>query len=204
MIDKPIRSWKDLLREDLSGYVTVPEITTTFGPATIVMLARAFGGGIDNPEPGWEKMAELVDSLVTTYSRSSDLVSYLQQGEVWAAPYTNFAWGMIKDTGQPVKRVIPEEGFVGAQSVVSIVKGTDNSELAHKYIDFIISKNVQEAQAMDLVDSPTNRLVELPAEVGDMLVYGEDQIDSLVFLDQRKLKEKQEEWIERWNQVVSQ
>jgi hypothetical protein len=34
-----------------------------------------------------------------------------------------------------------------------------------------------------------------------LLTYG-DMVDSLIFLDQAKLNANQEEWLERWNEVM--
>lgn len=203
-VDPPITSWADLWREDLKGFVTVPDMATTNGPATIVMMARVFGGDVDNTEPAWEKLPELADNLVTTYRRSSELVTLVQEGEAWVGPYASFAWGQLAGTGQPLESVIPAEGLVGFQSVVSVVKGTPNEDLAHKYIDFMISHDVQLAEAMDLVDSPTNTTVELSDDIASQLTFGDEIINSLIFLDQGQLAQYQEEWINRWNEIMAQ
>ena len=201
-VDPPISSWADLLREDLKGYVTVPDLATTNGPATIVMLATAFGGDIDNNDAAWENLPALADQLVTTYRRSSELTTLVQEEEVWVAPYSSFAVGNLTATGHPLEMVIPAEGLPAAPSVVSIVAGSEKVELAHKYIDFLISQQVQSAMAEALVDSPTNQTVTVSDEVAPMLTYGDEMIDSLIFLDQEKLNSFQEEWLERWNAIM--
>ncbi len=203
-VDPPITSWADLFREDLKGFVTVPDLATTNGPATIVMLAQAFGGDIDNTEPAWERLPALADQLVTTYRRSSELTTLVQQEEAWVAPYSSFSIGNLLETGLPLEMVIPEEGLPGAPSVVSIVAGTEKADLAHKYIDFLISNEVQTAMAEDLVDSPTNKEVTVSDAVAPLLTYGDDMINSLLFLDQEKLNSFQDEWLERWNEVMLQ
>ena len=203
-VDPPIKSWADLFREDLTGYVTVPDLATTNGPATIVMLAKALGGDIDNTEPAWERLPALADQLVTTYRRSSELTTLVQEDEVWVAPYSSFAIGNLMETGHPLEMVIPAEGLPAAPSVVSIVAGTEKADLAHKYIDFLISQGVQTAMAEALVDSPTNNEVTVSDEVAPLLTYGDDMMDSLIFLDQEKLNSFQDEWLERWNEVMLQ
>ena len=55
--------------------------------------------------------------------------------------------------------------------------------------------------AMDLVDSPTNMTVEVPEDIDALLTYG-DMVDSLIFLDQGKLNANQDEWLEKWNEVM--
>jgi putative spermidine/putrescine transport system substrate-binding protein len=202
-VSSPITSWADLLRPELKGYVTLPDITTTFGPAAIVLLAKAFGGGFDNVEPGWSKLAELKPSLVTVYRRSSELITLIKQGEAWVAPYTSFSWGTLVETGAPLKAVIPKEGLAGSQSIVSVVKGTKNLELAHRYIDFIISQDVQKAEALDLVDSPTNKTVQVPADIAAKLTYGPEVVGALIFLDDAKVATVKAEWLKRWNEIFA-
>ncbi len=203
-ISEPVTSWRDLWRDDVAGFVSVPDMGTTNGPATLIMMARAWGGGIDNVEPAWEKLPELVDQLVTTYRRSSELNALVQEGEAWVGAYPSFSWGDLVGTGQPLEAVIPEEGLAGFQSMVSVVKNTPNADLAHLYIDFLLSHDVQLAEALDLVDSPTNMTVEVPDDVAANLTYGSEIIDQLIFIDEAFAAEHLEEWINRWNSILAQ
>ncbi|RKX82987.1 MAG: ABC transporter substrate-binding protein [Spirochaetes bacterium] len=202
-ISKPITSWRDLWRPEVKGYVTLPDIATTNGPATIILIAKAWGGNENNVDIAWKKLESLKGSIVNTYRRSSELTTMVKQGEVWVGPYASFAWGNLLKTGFPLKSVVPEEGLVGFMSVVSIVKGTKKEDLAYKYIDFLISKQVEEAEAMDLVDSPTNTKVKVPADIAGKLTYGDKIINSLIFLDQKKLAGLQKDWINRWNSLMT-
>lgn len=201
-VTTPITSWADLLRPQLKGFVSIPDITTTFGPATLVLLAKAFGGSENNIEPAWQNLPELSKNLVTIYRQSAELTALFQQGEVWVAPYTSFSWGNLQATGVPLKSVIPKEGTVGAQSVVSLVKGAKNVELAYRYIDFLISHEVETAEALDLVDSPTNKTVTVPPDIASKLTYGPQVIDSLIFLNEAKLSAEQEAWVKRWKEIM--
>jgi len=206
-VEEPITSWADLLREDVTGYVSVPDMPTTFGPATVIMLAAAAGGDLENPEDyemGWEEVPALADQIVTAYIRSSELVTLYQEGEVWVSPYTSFARGNLVDTELPLEFVIPVEGAVGDPITVSITAATDKVELAHAYIDHLISADVQEAEALDLVDSPTNMTVEVPEDIAAKLTYGEELIGSLIFMDQAYLNENLDDWLERWNDIMLQ
>lgn len=202
-VKQPITSWQDLWRPDLAGHISLPDITTTQGPATVVMASRAWGGDEKHPDVGFRKLRELRESVVTFYRRSSELISLFQQGEVWAAPVPRFAWGQLLETGLPLKWVAPREGLVGFINVVSIVKGTKNLEAAYKYIDHLISNPVQTAQALDLVDSPTNRTVKLPPDKAGLLTYGDEEMSKLVFLDVPYIVSVRDEWIQRWNREIA-
>ena len=199
----PITSWKDLSRDDLAGFLTIPQITTTYGPTLIYMLSKAWTGDFDNTDAGWEKLAELAPSVVTAYSRSSEMNTLVLQEEVYAAPYASFAWGGIKNSGLEVQSVIPEEGLVGSFSMVSIGAGTTKDELAHLYMDHLMSYEVQLSEAMDLVDSPVHNDVELPREIAENLTYGDELISQLNFFSQKEMADNQEEWIDRWNAIFS-
>jgi putative spermidine/putrescine transport system substrate-binding protein len=199
----PVTSWRDLSRIDLKGFLSVPGITTSFGPGLIYMLSKAWGSGTGDTETGWAKMAELAPNLVTAYNNSSELNSLITQEEVYAAPYTSFSWGDIEKTGHPVASVIPKEGLVGTFSVVSVVKGSKNMDLAHLFIDFLLSYEVQLAEAMDLVDSPVHVDVKLPPEIGKKLTYGEDLIKNLFFYDEAEVAKNKADWIARWNKIFA-
>jgi putative spermidine/putrescine transport system substrate-binding protein len=202
-VKQPVTSWADLWRPDLKGYVTLPAISTTNGPATVFMLARAVGGSIDNTDPMWQRLKDLSGNLVTLYRNSSELVTLVKQGEAWVGAYPTFSWGQLADTKVPLAPVIPKEGLTGFQSIVSVVKGSKNADLAHKYVEWILSEPLQRQQALDLVDSPTNRRVVVPADVAPKLTYGADVVKSLIFMDEDKVATVLPDWVKRWNAVMA-
>ncbi len=214
LIEAPVTSWADLLRGDAEGFVTIPEMSTTFGPATLIMIDMALreSDEIDyDAELAWEALPDLADDLVTTYIRSSEEVTLFQQEEAIIGPYASFAIGNFLNTGLPLERVIPDEGAVGDPIVVSITAATEKTELAHAYIDWLISYDVQMAEAVDLIDSPTNRLVqedlaasedEAMIEACSLLTCGAELLDSLVVLDNAEIEDRLDDWLERWNEIM--
>ena len=200
---EPITSWADLARPELSGFLSIPNITTTYGPTLLYLFGAAFGDGYDDHEAGWEALERIADSVTTAYGRSSELTTLVAQEEVYAAPYPSFSWGSLAATGHPVAKAIPEEGLPGAFSTISIAHGADNVALAHRYIDHMLSHDVQMAQAIDMVDSPARPDIELPPEIGDNLTYGRELIDRLHFFDLAEISAVQDEWIDRWNAIFT-
>jgi len=212
LIETEITSWADLLRDDVAGYVSIPEMSTTFGPAALIMIDRALAMQAmdEDDEPAainydadlaWEALPQLADNLVTTYIRSSELTTLVQEEEVWLAPYASFAIGNLINTGHDLTTVIPDEGAVGQTNMISITAATDQVDLAHAYIDWFISHDVQEAEALDLIDSPVNSTVELPEETCALLTCG-DMLDTMTVLDQAEVSDRLEDWLERWNEVM--
>ena len=200
---KPIASWKDLSNKDLKGFLSIPRLTTTYGPTIIYMLSKAWAGDFKATDVGWKKLEELSGSIVTAYARSSELQTLLQQEEVYAAPYASFAWGRISSIGLPIVSVIPKEGLVGSFSMVSIANGTKNEDLAHLYIDHLLSYDVQMAEAVDLVDAPVRGDVKLPPEIAAKMTYGDELISQLNFFSQKDMAAVEKEWIEKWNKIFT-
>ena len=210
LIETEITSWADLLRDDVAGFVSIPEMSTTFGPATLIMIDRALAmqdmgdemGDINyDADMAWEALPQLADNLVTTYIRSSALTTLVQEEEVWLAPYASFAVGNLINTGHDLSTVVPAEGVVGQTNMISITAATDQVDLAHAYIDWFISHDVQEAEALDLIDSPVNATVELPEDICALLTCG-DMLDTMIVLDQAQVSERLEDWLERWNEIM--
>ncbi len=211
LVETEVTSWADLLRDDVAGYVSIPEMSTTFGPATLVMIDRALAmAEMDGEAPdeinydadlAWEALPQLADNLVTTYIRSSALTTLVQEEEVWLAPYASFAIGNLVNTGHDLSTVVPDEGVVGQTNMISITAASDQAELAHAYIDWFISHDVQLAEALDLIDSPVNATVELPEDICALLTCGE-MLDTMIVLDQAQVSDRLEDWLERWNEIM--
>ncbi len=212
LIEAEVTSWADLLRDDVAGFVSIPEMSTTFGPATLIMIDRALamqaleeGEELDeinyDADMAWEALPQLADNLVTTYIRSSALTTLVQEEEVWVAPYASFAIGNLINTGHDLSAVIPEEGAVGQTNMISLTAATDQVELAHAYIDWFISHDVQLAEALDLIDSPVNATVELPEDICALLTCGE-MLDTMIVLDQAQVSDRLADWLERWNEIM--
>jgi putative spermidine/putrescine transport system substrate-binding protein len=205
-IKRPVTSWKDFWSEDVADHISLPNITTTQGPALMMHFNKIFGQDAYDPElnAAFEKVVQLSKNVVTFYNTSSELINLFKMGEVWMAPVTRFSWGQFLETGLPLAWVIPEEGMLGFLNVVCIINGAKNMESSYKYIDFIISQEVQQAEAMDLVDSPVNMKVSVPPEIAEKLTYGKEHINSLVFYDANFIVENYDRWIDKWNRMIAQ
>jgi putative spermidine/putrescine transport system substrate-binding protein len=87
-------------------------------------------------------------------------------------------------------------------NTVNVVKGSDQKELAEEFINYMLSKEVQEKSAKNKIDSPVNTEVELTEEEAKGLTYGEDVIKSLNTLDMKFVNEQSKTWIDRWNREL--
>lgn len=199
-----IESWNDLLGDELAGRVSLPNITGTQGPLTLMMLDKAAGGDGSDFTSTISAIGQSADDIVTFYSRSSELAQLMNQEEVIAAPVGRFAWSRFKSSPLPFAWADPVEGQAGGMNVMLMTKGNGNEELAYKLMDYWLSAEVQTRVAEALIDSPANMDVVVSDEVAENLTYGAELINSLNILDPAAIIANRDGWVEQWNTEVIQ
>ncbi|MEP3276860.1 MAG: extracellular solute-binding protein [Stappiaceae bacterium] len=197
-----IGSWADLLGEKVAGRVSLPNITGTQGPLTLMMLAKASGNDTGDYSSVISDIGKHADDIVTFYSRSSELAQLMNQEEVIAAPVGRFAWSRFKSSPLPFAWAEPAEGQAGGMNVMIMTKGNGNEELAYQFMNYWLSTEVQTRVAEALIDSPANTEVVVSQEVADNLTYGAELINSLNILDPAEIIDNREAWVEQWNTEV--
>ncbi|MEO1113434.1 MAG: extracellular solute-binding protein [Pseudomonadota bacterium] len=197
-----IESWNDLLGEKLAGNVSLPNITGTQGPLTLMMLNKAEGGTPDDFSNTIAEIGKHADDIVTFYSRSSELAQLMNQEEVIAAPVGRFAWSRFKSSPLPFAWADPKEGQAGGMNVMIMTANNGNEDLAYKLMDYWLSTEVQTRIAEALIDSPANMEVKVSDEVAENLTYGAELINSLNILDPAVIIANRDAWVEQWNNEV--
>ena len=204
-IDFEINSFADLWRPELEGKISIPEITTTFGPAMLFAASDYAGVDIteDNGDAAFEALEELNPNIVNTYSRSSDLVNMMASGEIVAAVAAEFAFGAVVESTPSAQFIDPSEGAYLNFNTINIVEGSENEDLAYEFIDYLLSEEVQHRAALNVPDSPINTQVELTEEEARFLTY-QDQITNANVIDFTFVNEQLAEWVDRWNRTLNQ
>ncbi|MFK5979954.1 MAG: ABC transporter substrate-binding protein [Rhizobiaceae bacterium] len=197
-----IKSWADLLSDDLKGRVALPNITGTQGPLTLHMLGEALGGDDIKFTKTIDAVGKHAKDIVTFYGRSSALVQLMLQEEVIAAPIGRFAWSRFSGAKLPFKWAEPKEGQTGGMNVMLMTKGNGNEELAYQFMNYWLSTEVQTRVAEKKLDSPANAKVVVSDEIAESLTYGADLINSLKMLDPAAIIDNRDAWLKQWNEKV--
>lgn len=204
MVDSPVTSWADLWKPEFENNMSIPEITTTAGPAMVIIGGVVQGvDSLTDSDAAFTKLSELKPNLVKTYSKSSELVNMFTQGEIVIGVAQDFAFGGIKAALPTAEWVNPSEGAFANFNTINIIKGSKNKELAEKFINWCLSEEVQRANALDKIDSPVNVKVVLTDEEAAGLTYGDALINSLKSIDGGKVNEVKADWIDKWNREIS-
>ena len=200
-----IDEWSDLWDPALAGKISIPDITTTFGPAMIHVASDFKGTDIttDNGTAAFEALTELKPNIVKTYTKSSDLANMFQSGEIVAAVVGDFAYPIISGSNPGVQYVVPESGTYANFNTLNVNKNSENKELAYAYINWKLSKELQEVTAISLNEAPTNKEVALDEATAANKTYGA-VAERAKAIDFTFVNENYEAWIAEWNKTLNQ
>jgi len=201
-VNPPITSWNDLWRDDLKGAISLPGITTTGGPLTVLQAGKHAGADpYADADKAFGAIEALKPNVVKNYNTGSELVNLISTGEAKVAITQDFVLSSLRSAVPTMAWADLKEGDIAVLNTVNIPKGSENVELAHQFINFILSKDVQQAEAEQGVDAPVSTKVVLSPEKAKLWTYGAEMIAKLSRIDYQKLIEAQSDWVDRWNEI---
>ncbi|WP_210469860.1 ABC transporter substrate-binding protein [Sporosarcina sp. 6E9] len=196
--DIKIEGYEDLLNPELKGKIAAADpasSSSAFAQLTNMLLAV---GGDYTSDKGWDYVEKLIENLDGKVASGSGAVHKgVADGEyVVGLTYEDPSASYVRD-GAPVKIVYPKEGTVFLDAGVEIVKGSKNLENAKKFVDFVISKEAQDAFGTKLTNRPLRKDVEL----GDHMTPLSDI--NIIEEDEEYVKDNRDEIIEKYIDVFT-
>lgn len=198
-----IKEWKDLWDPRLKGQIAIPNITTTFGPAFVTMASDVYGGDIaqDKGETGFKALEDLLPNVATTYSRSSDVVNLLQNGEITVAIIGDFGLPVVQKAMPDVIFAVPASGTYANFNIINISKNCKNRDLALKYINWRLDAETEMRTAKVLNEAPVNTKCELTPELAQNKTVGEVAAKAKV-VDFTVVNPLMADWVDRFNRLM--
>ena len=202
-VDFEIKGFDDLWDSRLEGMVSIPEITTTFGPAMVYMASDHAGVDIksDNAEAAFKALEELKPNLVKTYAKSADLINMFTSGEVAVAVVGDFGVPTIQAANPDLVYVTPDITYANFNTI-SITKNCKNKDLAYEYLNYRLSPELQAKTGKALNEAPTNKKVEFTEEESKNMTYGDKAANAKV-LDYSFVNPQLNSWIDQWNRIIN-
>ena len=158
-----IEGYSDLIKPELKGKIaTADPANSSSAFAQLTNMLQAQGGYTDDKAWTYVKdLFTLIDGKIG--SSSSGVYKAVADGEMAVGlSYEDPAVKLLND-GANIKVVYPKEGTVFLPASAAIIKNAKNMENAKKFIDFIISQEVQDT----LGTTTTNRPVRKNAKTSE-------------------------------------
>ncbi|MEP9382975.1 extracellular solute-binding protein [Nocardioides cheoyonin] len=192
-------SWNDLTDPAVKGHVVLTDVSNTLGVTMLAMLARTNGGSESDIDPGFDAAKEVAaNSFAST--NNDDVSSYYQSGGAWLSLWTNSEEATFESTSKfPVKFVYPNEGAVAIGQTIAAVKNSPHPELAQKFIQLMLSPEIQKQLGELCSLTPVVSGVKLSAKAAKTVGLGK----RLVSLDWATINKERDAWTQQWAQDVT-
>jgi putative spermidine/putrescine transport system substrate-binding protein len=196
-------SWNDLADAKFKGKVVIPPITNGYGLLTLVMQARINGGGEEKIEPGFDAMVKKIAPNVLAWEPSpGKMAQMMQTGEAALVVWGNGRVQAVADQGAPVEFVFPKEGAPVIMVAACVTDGAPQGKLGQQFLQHLVSADMQALIAQGAGFGPVNRNTKIPPELAKKVVYGPQQVATLVAPNYSAINAKRAEWTQRWNRAV--
>jgi len=196
-----ITTWKDLWHRALEKKVILQQWPNVGAINDLIMAAHTYGGDQYNIDPGFEALKDLMPNIHHFFEISSQAPADLMSGEAWVA--VTIAGRGIPYRDQGIRVTIPKEGTTYSLQGICIPKNTKHYELASKFVDFMLSPEIQKIWSCGLHYPPSNPKAELDPECQALMIETPETIESLWYMDFEYIAKMKEEWTERFNREVS-
>jgi putative spermidine/putrescine transport system substrate-binding protein len=196
LVTKPINTWSDLWDKRFHKKLAMPAMG--FFQGRLLMIAAGKDGGDPMDEKrGFAELEKLKPNVVLFYGSDSQARQALAQGEASVEVGPPSHAKRIADAGFPVKVVSPRPTVMN-YDVMMLVNGSHKDDAA-KYIDFMLSKHINEAVAAKLGMAAVNIHSKQPPGLKSELPKPQDE-----YIPDEKLVNKNiGRWIDIYNSKIA-
>jgi putative spermidine/putrescine transport system substrate-binding protein len=202
LVKAPPTSWLDLFDPAYAGKYVIGDISGTSGLQFLLALNKLKGGTLEDIGPGIEAIKPLAKGSPVLYTQADQLLALFERGEIAIAPWYPDRAGVAIDKGMSLAVAFPKEGAVGILPSVLIPKGTSKRELAHKFVDQVLSAEGQGCMSERAYLGSVNTKVKLSEKVQKLVPYGET-LKNAWFIDPEVIAKNLPNWTRRWQREVA-
>ena len=174
------------------------EFSHSLGPVMLVMAAQLAGGGVNDIEPGFRRMNDLLPNVAvfgTSGPANNDLVA---QGEAGLTLGLANQARDLRATGAPVEWLVPAEGAIALPQGFQVAAGTPQAAAALAFIDYTFRTDTQTRFTNTLLLVASNGEVKPSPEVAPLVPQ-----TNIIYLDSETMGVKRAEWTNRFNRELA-
>lgn len=196
------RSWDAIGDPRLKGKIAVPDISNTFGVQTLIGLANANGGSIQDVAPGFAELKKSVGNIHSFFKDAPTMVQLLSRKEIDVGIYDSIYAFLMQKQGLPVRFAVPEEGSLLTKVTMNVVKDSKNRDLAMKLVDMALDPEVQAEFASESGSVPTSKDAKVTGPAAKVIA-SPDEISRLKPLDDAYVAKQRPAWTAEWNRTIA-
>lgn len=195
-------SWEAIGDPRLKGRIAVPDISNTYGVQTLIGLAEANGGSIENVQPGFDALKQAKGNIHSFFKDAPTMVQLLSRKEIDVGIYDSIYAFLMQKQGIPVRFSVPKEGSFLTKVTMNVVKDSKNRDLAVKLIDMALDPEVQAEFAAESGSVPTNKDAKVTGPAAKLLATPEE-IARLKPMDDAYVAKNRSAWTATWNRTIA-
>ena len=199
----PPTSWLDLWDPKYKGKIALYSIGVLYSQDFLGLMTRVTGGNEKNIGPAIKKVKELRDTngVVAFPTSPADMDNVMVQEQAWLTVNASIRTLALKQRGSVLEYVSPKEGAALFMVSFNVVKGAPNPTGAQKFINHMLSTDMQTKAASGMGYAPVNKNAKIPPE-WERYMPTPQTIDSFIKLDRVTMNKHLDEWIETWNREI--
>lgn len=200
-VKKPPQSWTEFVDRTVAGEwkAAIPSMRQSSTPSAVVwMLANAYGGGVDNIEPGFAAIKRMKESgNLRIWNDMNEFLSLIKTGEIDIGMYWEGRTWAFHDDGNPeILFTRPKPGVVANNAILQKVK--NGKPLAWDFINEVVSPEAQSCFSQMMNYGVANLKAVVPARIVARLTKPEE----IAWPPYRDIAPKVRDWVERWNKEI--
>ena len=182
MVKGTITGWEDLWSDRFVNQIGAPA-PSSFQARMLLVAALLAGGGIDNVQPGFDKLKAWRKNIAFWYTSDAQSRKALAQGEIAVLIAPPSAAKTMRDQGVKVEMISPKPAPT-LFDVMTIVK-TSKQQMAAQFINYVLGAKSQSLIASKMEMQPVNHLAPIPAGLkaelpaaGDTVAFDENVVNA--------------------------
>jgi putative spermidine/putrescine transport system substrate-binding protein len=200
LITTPPKTWRELWDAKYKGQFGFYSVNNSLAVMFLMLAGKLFGKDEYDLDTGFRKLAELKPFPQVDFSGA--MAPLLTQGQVAIAPIDFAEAVALKQKGVPIGTVVPEDGVLMFDQSFNVAANAADKEASYKYIDFMLSPEVQALLAKEFFTAPTNRKVKVPDELLAAIPVSGDNISKIVRFDWQFAAKNRELMLDRWSKEI--
>jgi putative spermidine/putrescine transport system substrate-binding protein len=201
MVKKAPTSWKDLWdNPEFKGKIGMYQIGNSAGYMFLMLISKIYGKGALDFDAGFRQIERLKPFPQVDFSGT--MGQLITRGEIAIGILDLPEVVRLRRAGAPVAFAAPAEGMFMFEQSFNLLKHGQSKDAACKYLDYMLSAEVQRRAVAEFFITPANVNVAIPDDLKSVLPIGVNDIGKILKWDWAAANAQRDTVTERWNRTM--